>query len=190
MKLGILKLLSAAMLLTAVGCAETPEINIVPNPESLVQGKGVFKIAGAPVCTGEGLDAESIRWANTFAQRLTLVTGKKSEVITAPKGKCVEFVSNLALAAEEYKLEVTKNNVKIEASSAAGFRYATQTIGQMLPAAYFGKTAAAGESWVLPVVSIQDKPRFAYRGMHMDVGRHFFSMDEVKKYLDIRQCTR
>ena len=185
MRLKISKILCAAFAAALVGCAEAPEIHIVPNPESLVKGEGVFKIAGAPIVAGEGLDAESAVVANTFAQHLTLVTGKKSEVVSSAAGKAVEFALNPELAEEEYKLDVTKQGVRIEAATAAGFRYATQSIGQMLPAEYFGKEAASAAKWILPVVSIQDKPRFAYRGMHLDVGRHIFSIDEVKKYLDV-----
>ncbi|MGM9739305.1 MAG: beta-N-acetylhexosaminidase [Candidatus Cryptobacteroides sp.] len=185
MRLNFSKILCAAFAAALVGCAEAPEIHIVPNPESLVKGEGVFKIAGAPIVAGEGLDDESAVVANTFAQHLTLVTGKKSEVVSSAAGKAVEFALNPELASEEYKLDVTKQGVRIEAASSAGFRYATQSIGQMLPAEYFGKVAAAEAKWILPVVSIQDKPRFAYRGMHLDVGRHIFSVDEVKKYLDV-----
>lgn len=185
MRIRVLNLFSAAAAVILSGCCKTPEINVVPAPESVVQGKGVFKIAGASICTGEGLDQESVQWANTFAQRLTLVTGKPSKVVAEPAGKCVVLVSNPELAPEAYKLSVTRKGIRIEASSAAGFRYATQTIGQMLPAAYYGKTAAPGECWAVPVVEIEDAPRFAYRGMHLDVCRHFFSLDEIKKYLDV-----
>ena len=185
MRLKFTKILCAAFIAALAGCSEAPEIHIVPNPESLVKGEGVFKIAGASIVAGEELDAESAVVANTFAQHLTLVTGRKSEVVASAAGKAVEFALNPELAEEEYKLDVTKQGVRIEAASAAGFRYATQSIGQMLPAEYFGKEAAAGAKWILPVVSIQDKPRFAYRGMHLDVGRHIFSVDEVKKYLDV-----
>ena len=177
--------LLAVVAIAVAGCTKAPEINVVPNPESIVKGDGVFKIAGASVCIGEGLDAESVQWANTFAQRLTLVTGKQSRVVASPEGRCVEFVLNAELADEEYVLEVTRKNVRIEASSAAGFRFATQTIGQMLPASYFGKAADPSADWILPVASIKDKPRFGYRGLHLDVCRHFYSVEEVEKILDV-----
>ena len=178
-------ILVSALLLLAEGCTKTPDFNVIPRPAAVELSDGTFKIAGVPVKVGASLDDESVQWVNTFAQHLTLVTGKKTEVLPEVSGRCVEFEFNDALAPEEYLLDVTKNGVKVQASSVAGFRYATQTIGQMLPAAYYGSAQAAGEKWVLPCVSIQDKPRFAYRGMHLDVARHFFDVNEVKRYLNV-----
>ena len=175
----------ASVCLVAASCAKVPEPRIIPCPESIEVQNGKFKVAGVPVKADAALDEASLQWANTFAQRLTTVTGKKTEVNADAKEMCIEFVLNKELAPEEYYLDVTPRGVKIQASSVDGFRFATQSIGQMLPAAYFGKTAASGANCVLPCVSIKDKPRFAYRGMHLDVARHFFDVNEVKRYLDV-----
>jgi len=80
------------------------------------------------------------------------------------------------LAPEAYVLDVTKNKIRIKSSSEAGYFYAMQTIKQMLP--------VEGEQ-ILPCAHIEDYPAFAYRGLHLDCSRHFFSVDEVKKYIDI-----
>ena len=84
-----------------------------------------------------------------------------------------------------YRLDVTPKGVEVRASRFPGFFYAVQSLRQMLPAAVYGTEPAPGEEWVLPCVSIEDAPRFAYRGMHLDVARHFFSVEEVKRYLDV-----
>ena len=105
----------ASVCLVAASCAKVPEPRIIPCPESIEVQNGKFKVAG-----------------------------KKTEVNADAKGKCIEFVLNKELAPEEYYLDVTPQGVKIQASSVDGFRFATQSIGQMLPAAYFGKTAASG----------------------------------------------
>jgi len=71
--------------------------------------------------------------------------------------------------------------------------YAMQTIKQMLPSAIFGKKLAESEKWYLPSCKIEGSPRFAYRGVHLDCCRHFFSVKEVKKYLDVMaicKCNR
>lgn len=86
---------------------------------------------------------------------------KKRDKFLDAAGKCIELELNQELAPEEYWLDVTKGGVKIQASSAAGFRYATQTIGQMLPAAFYGKGKASAK-WVLPCASIKDKPKIAH----------------------------
>ena len=177
--------LMASMLLAFASCTKAPEINVIPCPESVEQHDGIFRVAGVPVKADQSLDSESLQWINSFAQNLTLVTGKKSEVVSDAAGKCIEFALDKELAPEEYFIDITKKGVKIQASTVAGFRNASQTIGQMLPAAYYGKAKAAGENWVLPCATIKDKPRFAYRGMHLDVARHFFDVNEVKRYLDV-----
>lgn len=177
--------LMASMLLAFASCTKAPEINVIPCPESVEQHDGIFRVAGVPVKADQSLDSESLQWINSFAQNLTLVTGKKSEVVSDAAGKCIEFALDQELAPEEYFIDITKKGVKIQASTVAGFRNASQTIGQMLPAAYYGKAKAAGENWVLPCATIKDKPRFAYRGMHLDVARHFFDVNEVKRYLDV-----
>jgi len=75
--------------------------------------------------------------------------------------------------------------VVVKASGLNGVLYAIETMKQMLPEEIYTARADADEDWELPYMKIQDKPRFGYRGMHLDVSRHFFDMDEVKKYLDI-----
>ena len=177
--------IAAAALFAVAGCSESPEVNVIPRPQSVEVSEGVFKVAGVPIVVSPDLDSESLQCVNTFAQKLTAVTGSSSMVVEQNNGKHIEFSLNSALAPEEYQLDVNKNGVLVQASSVAGFRYAVQTIGQLLPAAYFGKEKCSGVKWVLPCVSIKDKPRFAYRGMHLDVSRHFFSVDEVKRYLDV-----
>ncbi len=177
--------IAAAVLLAAAGCSRAPEVNVIPCPQNVEVAEGVFKVAGVPIVVPSELDNESLQCINTFAQRLTAATGSSSMVVEQHKGKHIEFTINKELAPEEYQLDVNKNGVRVQASSVAGFRYAIQTIGQLLPAAYFGKEKCSGAKWVLPCVSIKDKPRFAYRGMHLDVSRHFFSVDEVKRYLDV-----
>ena len=72
----------------------------------------------------------------------------------------------------------------MEASAFGGFFYAIQTLKQMLPAEIYG-TQKVNAGGVLPYVSILDAPRFDYRGIHMDPCRHFWSLDETKRYIDI-----
>ena len=98
MRLKFTKILCAAFIAALAGCSEAPEIHIVPNPESLVKGEGVIKIAGASMCAVEELDAASAVVDNTFAQQLTLGTGRKSEVVASAAVKAVEFASNPELA--------------------------------------------------------------------------------------------
>jgi len=95
-----------------------------------------------------------------------------------------EFKFNPNLAAEQYFIDIDDDEVKVEASALNGFIYACETLKQMLPAAIYGNKKAKG-NWVLPCVRILDEPRFGYRGMHLDCSRHFWTVEETKKYIDI-----
>ena len=182
-------------LLPLIGSAKDPVINIVPQPTSIELTKGTFKVNGASVNCDATFDASSRLAVQSFANRLSMVTGKVSSY-AAPPGvgaaaaagtiKGFVFVKNDSLAVEEYRIEIDHKAVKVSASDYNGVLYSIETIKQLLPAEiYTTKPAPEELDWHIPCGVIKDKPRFAYRGMHLDCSRHFFSIDEVKKYLDI-----
>ena len=177
--------LASALVAAAVSCSapQAPEIHVIPQPQQVAVQPGIFKAAGAPV-SYEGLDAAAVKHVEAFAARLGTVTGKKSAVSGTLQDKGFSFVINPALAAEGYTLDITPASVKVAAADANGILYAIQTIGQMLPAAFYGDKKASAD-WVLPCAQISDQPRFAYRGMHLDCSRHFWTIEETKKYLDV-----
>ena len=86
----------------------------------------------------------------------------------------ISYVTDGSLGEEAYEITARRGKVVVKASTERGFLYAAQTLAQM--------TTGDG---CIPCVHIYDAPRFAYRGMHLDVARHFFGVDQVKKYLDI-----
>ena len=133
------------------------------------------------------MDALSVQAVTDFADRLSKVTGKQSLVSEGHSRTGINFVVDPALAPEEYSLVVNRKAVIIKASALNGFIYAIQTVKQMLPEEIFSDSLDQDEDWKLKCVVIKDAPRFAYRGMHLDVSRHFWSVDEVKRYLDVMQ---
>jgi hexosaminidase len=165
-------------------CFGQKDLSIIPYPQSLEMHSGSFKLAGASFCL-QGIDENATSAIKAFASQLSFVSGKMNHFINEPKGRCVIFNVDQKLANEEYALTVTRKKVTVSASSYNGFLYAIETLKQMLPISIYGKVAAPKDKWALQCVKIQDKPRFAYRGMHLDCARHFFSVAEVKKYLDI-----
>ena len=187
--LTILSLLIASSL--AVGCSDkTSEKKVaalVPQPNAVSIHSGTFNVAGQPFALADQLDVRTINAVNEFAAQLTLTTGRESRVSLTESmpSSGFRFVTDSAIAEEGYKLLVTKNGAEIHASQFAGFFYAIQTIKELLPAAIYGNTTAADADWTLPCLTIEDAPRFAYRGMSFDVSRHFFDLDEVKRYIDI-----
>lgn len=187
-----------AALLLAVSSAgyskEVPEFHIIPQPESVTLTKGSFKISGASINCDDSFDELTRLAIQDFANSLSVVSGKISS-FAAPTGlksivdkgifKGVVFVRDTALGDEEYSIEVTPKSTLVRSRSLNGTLYAIQTLKQILPEAIYGGVPAAEAEWKIPCVVIKDKPRFGYRGMHLDCSRHFFSTDEVKKYLDV-----
>ena len=178
---------AAATVLTACAPAPDNSINVVPYPNEVNIKSGSFDAAGAEFHYAPELDEASINIIEGLAGQLSLVSGKNSTVDADGSRDGFIFTVNLQLAEEAYRLNISRKAVCVEASSLRGFNYAVQTIKQMLPAEIFGKTEASGLDWSLPCCEINDAPRFGYRGMHMDVVRHFFDMDMVKRYLDIME---
>src|SRR5205823_788056 len=88
------------------------------------------------------------------------------------------------LGEEGYKLTVTPRQVKVRALAPAGVFYGLQTFRQLLPPAIFRRAAADAE-WKAPCVEIEDRPRFKWRGSHLDVGRHFQPKETILKHLDL-----
>ena len=176
-------LLSALVL--AVSCAKPiPEpFQVIPMPNDITLSEGCFSLAGAPLILDPALDEATREAINELAVQLKTVTGKALPV--KEEGEGLAFRLNPNLAAEQYALNVKPSGVLVEASAFNGFLYAIQTLKQMLPAEVMGSAKASGVDWALPCVSILDAPRFSYRGMHLDCARHFWSLEEVKRYIDV-----
>ncbi len=169
----------------AVACSEKKQpqpFSVIPMPNDVTLAEGSFNVAGALVSYDENVDAQSAKAIDGFVQTLKTVTGKPMN----GKGGdgTIHFGLNPNLGAEEYFLQVKPDGVNVEASAFGGFFYAIQTLKQMLPAEVFGSQKAKA-AWLLPCVTILDSPRFDYRGIHMDPCRHFWTIEETKRYIDI-----
>lgn len=162
-------------------------IDVVPYPNEVSLKAGCYNVAGAVFHYDGNMDALSVQAVTEFADRLSKVTGKQSLVSEGHSRTGINFVVEQSLAPEEYSLVVNRKAVIIKASALNGFIYAIQTVKQMLPEEIFSDSLDQDEEWKLKCVVIKDAPRFAYRGMHLDVSRHFWSVDEVKRYLDVMQ---
>ena len=180
-------LIILSVLLAAVACApkDAQTLSVVPYPNEVTVKAGEFCVAGAPVRYEAANDDYSKALFNSFAEQLTLVTGVESAVYEGKAGNGFSFVLDAKVPHEAYTITVTKKGVTVKACGLSGFNYAVQTLKQMLPVEVYGKVAAADKNWNLPCVKINDAPRFKYRGLHMDVSRHFFDKAEVMRYLDV-----
>lgn len=164
--------------------------HIVPYPNELKAKSGEFIFtSNAKLLVSANLDEASTKVAQQFVNDLKLASNITLSVEEMIKGatpkQFIAFVNEPTLTSEAYSLQVTPSTVTIKASDAAGFFYAVQSLKQLLPVAIFSKKTVGTEKWVLPCVTINDAPRFKYRGVLLDVGRHFFAVDEIKKFIDV-----
>lgn len=162
-------------------------LSIIPRPAKLVEGNGQFTFGQVTTAWADAYEGDSIQsLLKSFEQEFTSTTGLAFKASKAAKA-ALQLRLNPSLKGESYCLTVSKNNVIIEAARPVGFFYALQTLKQMLPtrAVMAGVSVEKGTSMTLPVVEIEDAPRFGWRGFMLDEGRHFFGKKAVKQVLDV-----
>jgi hexosaminidase len=168
--------------------AQQQVIAVIPQPARLTPGSGAFTVgAGMVIWTDEA----SAAIGRQLAAYLAPATGFTLEVRSggdAPAGG-IQLRRDASLAqalgSEGYRLDVRPDRVVAQAAEPAGLFYAVQTIRQLLPPEIFRSQRVADRSWTMPAVSIEDVPRFGWRGAHLDVARHFMPKEFVKKYIDL-----
>jgi len=156
-------------------------LHIIPEPFQVTKGVGVYQLPNA-ITINAPKDATEV--TNQMATQIGLVTGNKVEWSKRNASITLHIVKDATLGPEGYQLNVNGNGIVIQANSNAGLFYGWQTLQQIMPSAIYAKTKQANTDWQIPYVSIIDKPRFEWRGMMLDVSRHFFSKEEVKVFID------
>jgi hexosaminidase len=170
------------IILTA--CGKTGEVSIIPQPAEIRQGKGSFRLRSGTTISYGNPAAKDI--AEKLALKLNHATGFTIKTVEGKRGTIqfnINADENTRLGKEGYSLSVTSKNVIISANQPAGLFYGMQSLLQLLPQE-IESAAPVKADWLVPVVNIIDYPRFAWRGMMLDVSRNFFSKDEVEKYID------
>ncbi|RCH54407.1 beta-N-acetylhexosaminidase [Mucilaginibacter hurinus] len=169
--------------------AQTPEI--IPQPVSLKTNTGYFKInANTKVVYGNH-DINAGKIAKLLANLLHAPTGYKTptraQSFKSPPPSASVYLSTLAnepaLGNEGYTLKVTPKQIVIKANQPKGLFYGIQTLLQLLPPSVEGKQKTI-LNWQVPAVDITDYPRFGWRGLMLDVSRHFQTKEMVKDYID------
>ena len=179
--LPLLLLLGSNEMLTA------QEIALTPQPAHLTVKDGRFEFGNQLKAKVTPYQGDSIRMVfESFKKELQEATGIKVSSTQKEAKARIILDSNPQLPAEAYKLNVSKKQVRIEASRPAGFYYALQTLKQLMPRNVMAGVATSDHSqWSLPSVEIEDAPRFEWRGFMLDEGRHFFGKDEIKRVIDM-----
>ena len=174
---------AGAVFLSACNSTSTQvkEISIIPLPNSIVETSSAFVLPEK--CTIGVTDKSLIPAADYLVSILSKSTGYQFSV-TEGKGDI-----NLSLADSgkegSYSFVSTKNSVSISGSSYAGVIYGIETLRQLLPSGIESKEVVSNMEWAIPAVEIKDSPRFGWRGLMLDVSRHFYDKDEVKELLDL-----
>ncbi|MEM9822428.1 MAG: beta-N-acetylhexosaminidase, partial [Bacteroidota bacterium] len=163
-----------------------PPIAIIPQVQELNAGTGFFQIDNA---TKIVMASEGEAWQRVVSylnDEISPALGAKLEVVSAASENRISFERNLSIVGEEaYELQVDPYEIIIRSKDARGAFYAVQSLLQLLAPEVLEKKPAASSHFRIPALKIKDAPRFVYRGMHLDVARHFFSVAEVKKYIDL-----
>ncbi len=173
----------AFALLTPPLAAET--LNLTPRPLQATLGKDSLKLTeGFKVSYGELPDSLSEE-ASRFVGVVNETTGLNASAEASDDG-LIKMSLNEEASDEGYSLSITSEDVSLSARTSAGFFYGFQSLLKLLPPNVLaGVMGDEGTVYELPVVSVEDEPRFGYRGFMLDVSRHFFTVDEVKRMIDL-----
>jgi hexosaminidase len=177
---------------TADRPALTPMQRLVPAPVTVEPAAGVFTFTADTVIAPQAGNADVRRIADYLAALVGTSAAPTPPRVEAGSSATTGVVS-LALASlpdagdEGYELTISPQRVALTANRPAGLFYGVQTLRQMLPTVVEHKDAAPvkGRTITLPAGRIDDRPRFAWRGAMLDVARHFFGPDDVKRYIDL-----
>ena len=182
--------------------------NIIPQPTQLTPRAGEFVISQHSTITVPTGQSEITAIAEQFVGQINQSSGLRLMIHSLAQpplltqntsANSVQFVAvrDTTLGDEGYRIDVMTQLITVEANAPKGFFYAVQTLLQLLPPAVFGKrpgdlalqreanTNPLLLALPIPACRIQDRPRYPYRGMHLDVSRHFFSVAFIKKHLDM-----
>lgn len=177
--------LSAAF--TAFANQSVPDIMIIPEPVSVVKSEGKYQLPER-VVIAVPLGDEIKIVGETLKDRLTTAANVSVEVGNVLSGADIVLAINAQkdnkIGDEGYNLSVSTDKIVIRANQPAGLYYGVQTLLQLFPAEIESKTHVADVDWSVPAVEIEDYPRIDWRGLMFDVSRHFFTVDEVKQFID------
>ena len=178
----IIAFVCLSLSLSYASTAQKPAIIPIPTEASYPAGK--FTLPSSISISGPSDPQMKVAYA-TLVGKLKVATGRSVSLKSTGAATIqLQIVSNAKLGTEGYELQVNSNGVKIMANKLAGLFYGIQTLYQLLPKEIESKSVATGVKWTIPYAQITDTPRFAWRGQMFDVARHFFSKEDVKKFID------
>lgn len=157
-------------------------VSVVPCPELVTPGAGKFIFSAKTDFAVENEEQAEI--ARCFTDLFARAAGFTPRVKVGEKKGKVSFLTDTSLKSEAYCLEVTPKRITVKASDGKGFFYALQTLRQLLPASIEREEPGKDTEWAVPAVSVSDAPRFAYRGLMVDVARFFTPKENLLRIID------
>lgn len=175
-------LAAMAFLLPSTAAGQTADFNIIPRPQQVkVSNDAPFTLSAKTVISLGTNSQDMKRNANMLASYIEQATGIRPAVGKSKNGTAIVLTIDKTIAnAEGYKLDADAKQIRIAGASAAGVFYGIQTLRKSLPLVN-GKASKVS----IPAVHIADAPRFAYRGTHLDVSRHFVTAGSVRQFIDM-----
>jgi hexosaminidase len=182
----MLSAFAAVALLWGCGKKEAPDVRIVPEPARMTIEQEMVKFPGIKKIYVSPGDSSSMGVAAYLAEKLGYSEIDYSGI---NPGKCI-FLEVKKLEGtdnpEAYRLVSSEDGIIITGNSGRGLFYGVQTLLQLLPPEVYGPRGLRGMPVLnIPAVTIEDEPRYAWRGMHLDVGRHLYPVEFIKKYIDM-----
>lgn len=170
------------LIAVGVGCQSSTTqplpTTVIPQPRSQQLLDGNFVLSSQTQLVYPPAFENAVQFLKHWVEEGSVIRFREND-----SDSQIVFVQDSQLATEGYKLEIDKNQIRITAATDAGAFYGVQSLRQLLPESIESGDFKEDRINIRQML-IQDEPKFAYRGMHLDVGRHFFSVDFIKQYLD------
>lgn len=171
-----------AVLLLAATCVQA-SVNIIPKPTLVKEGKGSFLVTdGMNIGVNDPALADA---ADYLKQMIARATGFQDLAVRRGEGHISLLLQPAADPEDEsYTLTVSSTRITIKAGTYRGVVNGISTLRQLLPDEIESREPVKGIRWTVPVVQVQDKPAYHWRGLMLDPSRHFYSVEETEQFLD------
>lgn len=171
-----------AVLLLAATCVQA-SVNIIPKPTLVKEGKGSFLVTdGMNIGVNDPALADA---ADYLKQMIARATGFQDLAVRRGEGHISLLLQPAADPEDEsYTLTVSSTRITIKAGTYRGVVNGISTLRQLLPDEIESQEPVKGIRWTVPVVQVQDKPAYHWRGLMLDPSRHFYSVEETEQFLD------
>jgi len=173
--------LTTTLIIGGLSTSNAQNINIIPEPYQMTTKPGSYTL---PKSISINAPSSANAISDMMAVKLRTTTGR---VVYFTKNKPsidMQIINDANLGTEGYTLDINEKGIQLKANANAGLFFGWQTVMQLLPSVVYANSLQANANWTLPYVSIIDKPRFGWRGMMLDVSRHFFSKADVLTFID------